>query len=165
MALIQQTSEETQQTKTEVSRQLDNVIRDIRYINESSQPILLERVVDLTPDDIEGLDTDFEILPPAVGTDAYYDVAEIILELTPGATPYVSTDDLQFIGCFSKVIDAVFMEREDKTVLVYRSMAGTLDIINVNSDLRIFAANGTAPTGGDGTLRIIVYYYERTFNS
>lgn len=95
-----------------------------------------------------------EILP-APGANKYYDF-KVYFEYTYNSSPYI-TDKIILIDNTSKRVSKEFyIEGSDNAILV-SSMDTQSDLTTVNSNLSL-ATTTTDPTGGDGSLKIKIWY-------
>lgn len=132
-----------------------------------------EAVIELDAFVMANLGTVGAILLPNLAIGEYYNIESIIMEFTPNTTPYsligIGTFqlnygnsgcqiDTQFVAGFSQNVVMIKDPLKNVATLVYNwvdTQAGDALILTTDTNVD--------PVGGDGTIRVIVRYNERTF--
>jgi hypothetical protein len=128
--------------------------------------------VDISSAQILALNSAVELLPTS-GVGNYYDIEKMIFEFSQGATDYAATADFQIFSNTSDYL--VTMSRAlitntdgigNKAVKIslgqWNSESGTAgggQVLNENLDLFM----SPAPTLGDGTIKVKIWYSVRAF--
>ena len=128
--------------------------------------------VDLTSPQILSLaSTPVQILATA-GTGSYYDIEKVAIQYDAGTASY-AVNGSEFISMMSSGSSAVFScpdtlitESVDSIALRSQSDVGDYNYVSESYNLSMLTSTqsvGTDPTTGNGTLKVKVWYYNRTF--
>lgn len=130
-------------------------------------------VVEINSADILTLGASPVSLLPVPGAGNYYDIEKIIFEYTHVTTAYAVTDVLRLnlATDWLYVSTGLITQSSNQVVVMYPSGAFAEDTGNTaqalavatNAGLTLDTYDGTDPTLGDGTLKVIIRYKVRTF--
>jgi len=128
----------------------------------------LASVIELESSDILDLDNG-SLLLPVSDAGKYYEVTTVIMEFTAGLTQYTAPSNIELSGCFNAVVSSGLITGATDAVAIAKSsnnLSGTSTVVNsITVPSALLISSDTAPTLGDGTLRVIVFYNLRTFGA
>ena len=132
----------------------------------------------LSSTDINGLDSEFNLLPVLTGS-SYYDISNVIIEYTHNSTAYTTTSAVIGVtgGGFDALIDSELITNANTKMVKLGSMTDdsftdgrVYPMLNPTyasswTKLIMWSWAGDSPAAGDGTMLVKIWYAVKEFGT